>query len=434
MKVSMKRIEPVFQPGRSWFPAAVLGLAVLLAVTACAKRENAAGTASGSGSAVKIKFASFQAGDVEKDWVGVQFPRFLKEKGIEIEHVFIAHGDTISTLMTWTAAGTAPDAAMLSARFQNALAAQGLLLDLDKYTAENRPGYDMGRFFPRLLDPYKYKGVQYAFPSDYDLGLTWYNKDMFDAAGIPYPAADWTWEDYRKAAAALTKGSGPEKIYGTDGTPLEQTVWQAGGDFYSPDGLTLTINTPEVKKAYEFIFNLIRAGYAPVPGEDVAFNEGRAAMHLGDGPYYAHYLLADVDFAWDIAPLPQGVRKATTGFGSSFAVLAGSKRPKEAFDFIDWFLSDEQQFIRAKQFAWFPPASTVLKYPGFDDVSVLSLTAKQKALVLSETEYSRAPIVVAKQSEINQIMTRENSLVWTGEKSIDEALKTMEREIAPLLK
>jgi multiple sugar transport system substrate-binding protein len=299
---------------------------------------------------------------------------------------------------------------------------------------EKRPDYDMGRFFPKLMDAYKYKGIQYAFPSDYDLGLVWYNKDMFDAAGVRYPANDWTWEDYRNTAAALTSGEGPTKVYGTDGTPLDHTIWQAGGDYFSPDGLTCTINSPEVKKAYEFIFGLIRAGYAPVPGEGGGFAEGHAAMSLGTGPWYAHYVLADVDFNWDVAPMPKGIRKATTGYGSSFAILSGSRHVDETFEFIAWFLSDEQQFIRAKQFSWFPPASTVLKYPGFDDVSVLAMTAKQKALVLSEADFSRAPIVVPKQNEIAQIMNRENSLVWAGEKSIDDALKTMEREITPLLK
>jgi multiple sugar transport system substrate-binding protein len=412
---------------------ALLALGFSLVFAGGGQTAGSQGGTSGSGR-TKIRFSTFQTGDVEADWINVQFPRFLAEKGIEVEHVFINHTDTISTLMTWTAAGTAPDASMLSANYQNALAAQGLLVDLDKYVAEKRPDYDMGRFFPKLMDAYKYKGIQYAFPSDYDLGLTYYNKDMFDAAGVPYPGNDWTWEDYRNTAAALTSGEGPTKIYGTDGTPLEHTIWQAGGDYYSPDGLTCTINSPEVKRAYEFILSLIRAGYAPVPGDGGGFAEGHAAMNLGLGPWYAYYSLADVDFNWDIAPMPKGIQKVTTGYGSSFAVLSGSRHIDEAFEFLTWFLSDEQQFIRAKQFSWFPPASTVLQYPGFDDVSVLGMTARQKALVLSEANFSRAPIVVSRQNEISQIMTRENSLVWAGEKSIDDALRTMEREIAPLLR
>lgn len=382
----------------------------------------------------KIKFSSYQTGTIEEDWVNVQLPRFKEETGIEVEHVFVAHTDTISTLMTWTAAGTAPDCAMLSANYQNALAAQGLLVDLTAYTADKRPDYDMSRFFPKLLDAYKYKGAQYALPSDMDLGLTWYNKDMFDAAGVSYPTDGWTWADFRAAAEKLTVGEGPEKVFGTEMPPVQHFLWQAGADYVSADGTTCTINTPEAKKAYEFLYGLIEDGLAPRPGsEGVGLNAGRAAMDMGDGAWYAYYMLNDVEFNWDVAPMPQDVEKATTAYGSSFAVLNSSQNVDAAFEFITWFLSDEQQFLRAKQFSWFPPASTVLEYPGFEDDSVLSMTAAQKQLVLSEAEYGRAPVVVAKQSEMTQIISREESLIWSGEKTIDDALATMEQEITPLL-
>ena len=402
---------------------------VFLLLTAGGQNDSLAGKAS-----VKIRFSSFQTGDVERDWLNVQFPRYLREKGIEVEHVFIAHADTISTLMTWTAAGTAPDASMLSANYQNSLAAQGLLVDLDAHIRDKRPEFNKNRFFPKLMDVYKYNGIQYAFPSDYDLGLVWYNKDMFTKAGVPFPDANWTWEDYRRTAAALTSGTGPSKIFGSDGLPIQIALWQAGADYLSIDGTTCTINTPEAKRAYEFILGMIRDGYQLLPDESSVFADGRSAMHLGDGPWYAHYVLEEVDFNWDVAPHPKGAFKSTTGSGSSFAVLKSSKYVDEAFDFLDWFLNDEQQFIRAKQFAWFPPASTVLQYPGFYDVSVLGMTAAQKALVLSEAEYSRAAVVVARQNEISQIITRENSLIFTGEKSIDDGLATLEREITPLLR
>ena len=406
----------------------------LLFITGVALVFSGGGGQQTGAAANRIRFSSFQTGGVERDWMEVQFPRYLQETGIEVEHVFIAHADTISTLMTWTAAGTAPDASMLSANYQNSLAAQGLLVDLDAHIREKRPDYNTGRFFQNLLDVYKYRGVQYALPSDYDLGLAWYNRDMFLAAGVPFPRENWTWDEYRRAAAALTSGSGPTKIFGTDGMPIQHTLWQAGADYLSPDGSRVTINSPEARSAYEFILDMIRSGYRPLPGEPAGFPEGRSAMFLGNGPWYAHYVLADVEFNWDVAPLPMGMQKATTGHGSSFAVLRSSRNIDQAFDFIAWFLSDEQQFIRARQFAWFPPASTVLQYPGFDDVSVLGMTAAQKALVLREAEYSRAPVVVERQSEISQIITRVNSLIFTGETSINDGIATLEREITPLLR
>ena len=382
----------------------------------------------------KIRFATFQTGAVEEDWVNVQFPRFLEETGIEVEHVFFNQADTISTLMTWTAAGTAPDVAMLSAFYQNALAAQGLLLDLDAYIAESQPDYPLERFFPKLLNAYKYKGVQYALPSDMDLGLVWYNKDMFDAASVAYPSNDWTWDDYYATAKALTSGEGPGKIFGSEMPPIQHFLWQSGGDYFSADGLSCTLDIPESKEAYEFIVGLMNEGIVPRERlSEGGFNAGKAAMALGSGPWYAYYMLNDVDFSWDVAAMPQHTNKATTAYGSSFAILKTSQKVDAAFEFISWFLSDEQQFIRAKQFCWFPPSSTVLDYPGFEGEDVLNMNAEQKQLVMDEAEFGRAPLVVLNQNEINQITTRENTLIWSGEKSIDDGVAAMVAEINPLL-
>lgn len=398
----------------------------MAAVASCEEEKPYAGT--------KITFASFQTGDVEEDWVNVQFPAFLEETGIEVEHVFINHADTISTLMTWMAGDMAPDACMISANYENALAAKGMLLDLGAYLAENKPDYDLSRFYPNLLEAYQYDGKQYALPSDLDLAVCWYNKDMFDAAGVAYPQSGWTWEEFRETAEALTSGAGPEKIYGTSMPSIMTTLWQAGADYISADGKTCTINTPEAKKAYEFILGMIQDGICPAPGsEGVGFDSGRCAMSPVNGAWYAHYNLSDVDFEWDIVPLPVGDYAKTAAYGSTFAVLSGSDNIDAAVEFITWFLSDEQQFIRAKQFAWCPPAMTVLEYPGFEDESVLCLTQAQKEMMLAENVNGRAPVVVANQNEINQIIEREESLIWAGEKSIDDALATMEAEITPLL-
>lgn len=382
----------------------------------------------------KITFASFQTGAVEEDWINVQFPKFYEETGIEVEHVYIEHADTISTLMTWMAGDMAPDCCMISALYENSLAAKGLLLNLDTYLAENKPDYDLSRFYPNLLEAYQYDGVQYALPSDLDLSVLWYNKDMFNAASVDYPAAGWTWEDYRAAAEKLTTGAGPEKIYGSSIPSIQATLWQAGADYISADGKTCIINTPEARKAYEFILGMIQDGIVPAPGsEGVGFPQGRCAMNPGAGAWYAYYMLNEVDFNWDISPLPIGDQAATQAYGSTFAVLKNSKNIDAAVEFITWFLSDEQQFIRAAQFAWCPPARTVLEFPGFDDESVLCLNADQKQLMLAENINGRAPIVVSNQNEIRQIINREESLIWAGEKSIDDALATMETEITPLL-
>ena len=50
----------------------------------------------------------------------------------------------------------------------------------------------------------------------------YYNKDIFDAAGVEYPSNDWTWSDFEKMATELTSGEGANKIYGA-----HLHTWQA---------------------------------------------------------------------------------------------------------------------------------------------------------------------------------------------------------------
>ncbi|GGD85468.1 ABC transporter substrate-binding protein [Paenibacillus nasutitermitis] len=401
------------------------------------KSEGSTDSGTKSGTMVQLKFSSYQSGDVSKDWETIQFPAYKKETGVDVEHVFIKHEDTISTLMMWNAANTMPDAGMLSADYENALAAKGMLVNLSELIKEKDPNYDLGRFFPKLLDAYKYKDELYALPSDLDLGLLWYNKDMFDAAGIAYPDENWTWDDYLSAATKLTSGDGPAKIYGTK-LPSPQTfLWQNNADIISADGKNVTIDSPEGLEAITFISDLVnKYKVAPKSGanDEDKFQTGRAAMSLGEGPWYAHYGLKDVKFNWGIAPMPKGKQKATTAYGSTFAIFSSSKHQDEAWEFIKWFLSDEQQFIRAKQFSWFPPSSSVLSMPDFVDESVLQMSKDQKELVMKEAEYGRAPVVVEKQNEANQIINRELKLVWSGEKKPEDALNTIKTQVQPLLK
>ncbi|MCA5011083.1 extracellular solute-binding protein, partial [Clostridioides difficile] len=79
--------------------------------------------------------------------------------------------------------------------------------------------------FPKdIVQIYNWEGTkQYAVPKDIDTIALWYNKTMFDEAGIPYPDKDWTWDDYAEAAKKLTKADGSQY-----GFALRPTNDQAG--------------------------------------------------------------------------------------------------------------------------------------------------------------------------------------------------------------
>jgi multiple sugar transport system substrate-binding protein len=110
----------------------------------------------------------------------------------------------------------------------------------------------------------------YCPPKDFSTLALEYNTDLFDAAGVAYPTADWTWQDLEDAAAALTnKDAG---VYGMSVTP-DMARWlaflyQAGGSVYNADATQMTINSPEALEATARGVAWLLAGVAreqPVP-------------------------------------------------------------------------------------------------------------------------------------------------------------------------
>ena len=111
-----------------------------------------------------------------------------------------------------------------------------------------------------LIDLYTYDGTIYGAPKDFDTVALWYNKELFDAAGVEYPSADWTWDDFKAAAAKLTD---PAKgVYGIAASQYGQenyynTIAQAGGEVITADGTKTGYDTPEALEGIELWTDLI---------------------------------------------------------------------------------------------------------------------------------------------------------------------------------
>ena len=79
---------------------------------------------------------------------------------------------------------------------------------------------------------------RYAVPKDYDTIALWYNKTLFDEAGISYPDDTWTWADLKDAAKKLTKDDGSQYgfcagLHNQEG--YYNFVYQNGGEIITDD-------------------------------------------------------------------------------------------------------------------------------------------------------------------------------------------------------
>ena len=110
-----------------------------------------------------------------------QFAEFEAQTGIKIAHEFVPWPETVERYLTMAAGDDLPDVAMVSAQWHRTLATRGVLSEL---TQDQFDVIDLDDFWPRLLGAYNYDGVQAGLPTDLDLQLVFYNKDLFDAAGV----------------------------------------------------------------------------------------------------------------------------------------------------------------------------------------------------------------------------------------------------------
>lgn len=270
-------------------------------------------TASGDGGTTTITFAGWSLATTPEFQVLADAFEAANDD-VRVEIVEYADGDDYDTQMiTDLAAGTAPDVYPLKNlnhfyTYQDG----GQLLDVSDVAAEL--GDEV-----RGLENYERDGATYAVPYRQDAWYLFYNKDLFDAAGVEQPDGSWTWDDYTAAANELTAALADTE---TPARGAYQHSWrstvQGLATAQSPDVDYLSGEwdyfVPYYERAIEMQESGAQVDYGTVTTNSLSyqgqFGTQEAAM-LVMGSWYVATLVAQQesgeadDFAWGIAPAPQ---------------------------------------------------------------------------------------------------------------------------------
>ena len=220
---------------------------------------------------------------------------------------------------------------------------------------------DTSKLAPAAVDAFTVDGKLYAVPANIATLQLYYNKTLFEAAGIDAPPA--TVEEFKADTAALA-GGGNVGLSVADHETIQMwpiLQWLDGGDIVNAEGCSV-LDSPENIAGLESWVDLVESGAAPVgltgAESDSLFSAGKAAMQL-NGPWAAAgYTEAGIDFG--VAPVPTGVNgPVTLGSTVPLAIAAGTDHPAEAQAFLEWWTGADAQ----RQFALasgFPPVRTDL--------------------------------------------------------------------------
>lgn len=273
----------------------------------------------------------------------------------------------------------APDVLFLDIDTLSRLADDGYLQPID--TLAKNKKYDLDSFIPSIMDYVKKKGngTLYGIPLSFYSNALFYNKDMFDAAGIPYPTDDMSWDEVYDLARNFSEGEGLDSTYGLHlGYSYEQFVFlqaaQRGVTFMNDDMKTVSLNTPEWRSIFEEgrktieegiaapTFNweeAMKQGIEPGPFADNPFLGGKAAMAILSS-YDVNYLDEQFQWAgeeakpfnWDIVTIPR--QADTPGYGGMMGIsdiVVINKNASNldlAWDFVSYITGDELTKILSK--------------------------------------------------------------------------------------
>ena len=230
------------------------------------------------------------------------------------------------------------------------------LLDLTDYIQKSDL-VDLSNYPEGLNSIYNINGKQYAIPKDYDTIGLWYNKTLFDEAGIEYPNDSWTWDDLYDAAKKLTKPDGSQYgfcagLHNQEG--YYNFVYQNGGTIITDDKKSGYAD-PKTVEAIDYYFKFVRDGLSPKifddKGRGEAIENGLCAMGLFGSWNLSGF--ASNEFMtknFDVAVLPQGKdgKRASIFNGLGNAIAANCKHPDEAWKWIEYLSSEAWQKRQAE--------------------------------------------------------------------------------------
>ncbi|AEJ62003.1 extracellular solute-binding protein family 1 [Spirochaeta thermophila DSM 6578] len=423
-----------------------LGAMLLLMVPGCAKKEGTTAKAEGPVTLRWfLRWDQTRVDNVAKPVIE-EFQQLYPHITVELENIG-SGTEYYAKLQTMVAGGLAPDVFYPATHVAYAYAIKGAIRMLDDFIKRDK--IDLSAYNPQILNLYKLNGKVYGLPIDTAALVVFYNKDLFDQAGVPYPKKGWTWDDFLETAKKLTKdfdGDGQPDQFGVDQFrnywPL--LVWSHTGhglfdDIRKPTTF-IAGSDPKVVESIQWIADLMLVHNVMPTDEQRAdisdlFAAGKAAMQIVGHWRVNTYLKAGINF--DCAPLPIGDsgKSVNRADGSCFVVSSQSKHPEEAWEFVKFLAAPGARgvsMLLGLQIMT-PALIEFQKDPRF--LTPEQLPGVNKAAFLEgEYLFPMYDPIHPMYAAFDAAWKQELGLVWLGQATAKEAMERLKKQVEDMLK
>ena len=415
--------------------------------------------AEGTDEKITITFCNWGDGTEQRMFEDV-FARYTADHpNVEINYLYIPHGEYMTKLNTMAASGTMPDMGQMIEHSSLLWAENGMFVDVSDL-------YESGVIAPRM------PAVTFAETENGYLGSSFiqevnalfYDKDYTEKNGVTVPTSvegAWSWDEFLAAAKRLTvdlngkhadeEGFDPNNIdvYGVADVNPEIMALSNGGGYFSPDGKELWLDKPETIEAIQMVADLMNVHHvSPIPTTRDAIGGGnnplmtkKVAMHI-QGQYcllwYGDFIPTG-EINLGIGVLPKMKELVTTNSGPAITIFKDTKYPEVCKDILTYFYNTENILNNIHMGLWMPSEQSwyedeALKSKWIDESKIHP--AEYKDGIIDMARYCVVPNAFYNLGNTNELYSIINAAldqVWLGERTAEDViLNDIMPEITPI--
>ncbi|MGI8913895.1 MAG: ABC transporter substrate-binding protein [Chloroflexota bacterium] len=347
------------------------------------------------------------------------------------------------------AGGVGADVILMEDKPTSGWAKNGAFHELDAFIGADHT-FKLDDYYAVLFNGLKYHGKLYGFPQHWLTQSIAYNKQLFRAAGIPFPAVDWkdpswNWNAFLDAAQKLTVTSNGKTtqwgfpLTGYSWTRWRMWVWQNGGQVLSDDLKQCVLDTSAATEGLQFYADLPNVHHVgPTPAERKAANsaddttlfaQSKAAM-IATPPYFFDLRSQIKDVDWDIAPMPMQKKRAAPLWPDSISMNAATKASGVAWGLLRYVVGSEGQTTITTLGRGVPVLKSVANSPAFLQ------TDKQPASIASYLDLPQYGVVTQYTTvwtDMEKANSEELTPVFLGQRSAKDGVTRLAPRINTLL-
>lgn len=349
--------------------------------------------------------------------------------------------DGVATkLITMLAGGEQVDIAAVSTSYYPQFVELGQLLDITEHAKEN---YSEEEYYWSIFDGLMVDGKLYGVPISIYTLVNYYNKDLYDEAGLEYPSLEWgenawTFEDWQEVATKLTKGEGLDRQYGVwIEYQLERTalfLFSEGLNYWG-ENLEPQFDNERIREIHEILYKMLHedqvmpnADLINTTGMDQLLADGKVANYIQGT--WSHNSIYESGINLGVSPVPGGV---TVGYVDVYIPMASTPNPEATMRVLDYLISYDACVMKYENNQLGPQVNKKAT-EDCKDRCFAGLTPEEVDCIFASLDNSVPLTVFPEWGEfLSDSLLPASSMLAAGEATVDEAFDELQEAACDLL-